>query len=360
MAYRCYESYSVAPDITDALYNGVILMIRMAINGYGRIGRNILKALYERPELKKKIEIIAINDMGIVAVHSHLTQFDSTHGQFKQNVTYDSQSLIINNDHIKIFSEPNPIMLPWKALGIDVVCECTCIFTDRNKAMKHITAGARKVLLSAPGNNMDATIVFGINDQILTKDHQIISNASCTTNCLAPLVKPLYDELGIQTGFMTTIHAFTNDQHLTDTYDPDLYRARSATQSMIPTGTGAARAIGLVLPELAGKLDGMAVRVPTANVSLVDLTFIAQCETSIDEVNNIMEKAAKNDLNGVLGYVNEPLVSIDFNHTTYSSIFDASHTRVKRKLVKVLAWYDNEWGFSNRMLDTSLRLASIE
>jgi glyceraldehyde 3-phosphate dehydrogenase (phosphorylating) len=334
-------------------------MVRIAINGYGRIGRNILRALYERPELKNKIEIAAINDKGDVAIHAHLTRFDSIHGQFKHHVAYEPESLIVDNDDIKVFSEPDPITLPWKTLGIDVVCECTGIFTDRNQALKHIAAGARKVLLSAPGNNMDATIVFGINDHILTKDHQIISNASCTTNCLAPLVKPLYDELGIQTGFMTTIHAFTNDQHLTDVYDPDLCRARSATQSMIPTGTGAARAIGLVLPELAGKLDGMAVRVPTANVSLVDLTFIAHRETSIDEVNNIMEKAAKNDVNGVLGYVNEPLVSIDFNHTTYSSIFDARHTRIERKLVKVLAWYDNEWGFSNRMLDTSLRLASI-
>lgn len=335
-------------------------MVRIAINGYGRIGRNILKALYERPDLKNKIEVVAINDKGDAAIHAHLTQFDSIHGQFKHNVAHSSEELIIDNNHIRVFSKSNPIALPWKALGIDVVCECTGVFTDRSKAMKHITAGAKKVLLSAPGNDMDATIVFGINDHILKKDHQIISNASCTTNCLAPLVKPLYDEFGIQTGFMTTIHAFTNDQHLTDAYDPDLYRARSATQSMVPTGTGAARAIGLVLPELAGKLDGMAIRVPTSNVSLVDLTFIAYRETSIDEVNDIMEKTAKNDVNGVLGYVNEPLVSIDFNHTTYSSIFDANHTRVEGKLVKVLAWYDNEWGFSNRMLDTSLRLASIQ
>lgn len=333
-------------------------MIRIAINGYGRIGRNILKALYERPELKKQIEIVAINDRGDVAINAHLTQFDSVHGRFQYKVEHDSSSLIIGNDRIKVFSELSPSKLPWKALGIDVVCECTGVFTDRNTAAGHIAAGAKKVLVSAPGNDMDATIVFGINDHILTKEHQVISNASCTTNCLAPLAKPLHDNFDIQSGFMTTIHAYTNDQHLTDVYHTDLYRARSATQSMIPTGTGAAKAIGLVLPGLAGKLDGMAVRVPTANVSLVDLTFVANKSTSIDEVNHIMEKAAENDQNKVLGYVNQPLVSIDFNHSTYSSIFDASHTRAEGKLVKVLAWYDNEWGFSNRMLDTAIRLAN--
>ncbi|MDX2465203.1 MAG: type I glyceraldehyde-3-phosphate dehydrogenase [Porticoccus sp.] len=334
-------------------------MIRIAINGYGRIGRNILKALYERPELKKQIEIVAINDRGDVAINAHLTQFDSVHGRFQYKVEHDASSLIIGNDHIKVFSEPSPSKLPWKALEIDVVCECTGVFTDRNKAAGHIAAGAKKVLVSAPGNDMDATIVFGINDHILTKEHQVISNASCTTNCLAPIVKPLHDNFGIQSGFMTTIHAYTNDQHLTDVYHTDLYRARSATQSMIPTGTGAAKAIGLVLPELAGKLDGMAIRVPTANVSLVDLTFVANKNTSIDEVNHLMEKTTKNAHNEVLGYVNQPLVSIDFNHSTYSSIFDASHTRVEGRLIKVLAWYDNEWGFSNRMLDTALRLANV-
>ena len=334
-------------------------MIRIAINGYGRIGRNILKALYERPELKKQIEIVAINDRGDVAINAHLTQFDSVHGRFQYKVEHDSSSLIIGNDRIKVFSELSPSKLPWKALEIDVVCECTGVFTDRNTAAGHIAAGAKKVLVSAPGNDMDATIVFGINDHILTKEHQVISNASCTTNCLAPIVKPLHDNFGIQSGFMTTIHAYTNDQHLTDVYHTDLYRARSATQSMIPTGTGAAKAIGLVLPELAGKLDGMAIRVPTANVSLVDLTFVANKNTSIDEVNHLMEKTAKNAHNEVLGYVNQPLVSIDFNHSTYSSIFDASHTRVEGRLIKVLAWYDNEWGFSNRMLDTALRLANV-
>lgn len=333
-------------------------MIRIAINGYGRIGRNILKALYERPELKKQIEIVAINDRGDVAINAHLTQFDSVHGRFQYKVEHDSSSLIIGNDRIKVFSELSPNKLPWKALEIDVVCECTGVFTDRKAAAGHIAAGAKKVLVSAPGNDMDATIVFGINDHILTKEHQVISNASCTTNCLAPLAKPLHDNLDIQSGFMTTIHAYTNDQHLTDVYHTDLYRARSATQSMIPTGTGAAKAIGLVLPGLAGKLDGMAVRVPTANVSLVDLTFVANKSTSIDEVNHIMEKAAEDDQNKVLSYVNQPLVSIDFNHSTYSSIFDASHTRAKGKLIKVLAWYDNEWGFSNRMLDTAIRLAN--
>lgn len=333
-------------------------MIRVAINGYGRIGRNILKALYERPELKDQIEIVAINDKGDVAINSHLTQYDSVHGRFAHQVTHDENDLIIGNDRIKVLSEPNPKNLPWHALDIDVVCECTGVFTDRSMASGHIEAGARKVLISAPGKNMDATIVFGINDDILNESHKIISNASCTTNCLAPMVKPLHDNLGIQSGFMTTVHAYTNDQHLTDVYHTDLYRARSATQSIIPTGTGAAKAIGQVLPELEGILDGMAVRVPTANVSLVDLTFIANKSTSINEVNQIMQQAAEKDLNGVLDCVSQPLVSIDFNHTIASCIFDTSHTRANDRLVKVLAWYDNEWGFSNRMLDTALKLAT--
>lgn len=329
-------------------------MVRIAINGYGRIGRNILKAFYERPELKTKIEIVAINDRGDVSINAHLTQYDSVHGRFGQTVSHNKQSLIIGNDHIKVLSEPDPTKLPWRELKVDVVFECTGAFTDRDKAAGHLEAGAQKVLISAPGKNMDATVVFGINDHTLTPDHKIVSNASCTTNCLAPVVKPLHDAVGIESGFMTTIHAYTNDQHLTDVYHSDLYRARSATQSMIPTQTGAAKAIGLVLPELAGKLDGMAVRVPTANVSLVDLTIVTKRETTVVEVNSIMQEAALHNLKGILGYTAQPLVSIDFNHTSYSSIFDASHTRVQGNLVKVLSWYDNEWGFSNRMLDTCL------
>lgn len=334
-------------------------MIRIAINGYGRIGRNILKAFYERPELSKEMEIVAINDKGDVSINAHLTQFDSVHGQFLHKVEHSEDDLIINGDHIKVFSESNPLLLPWKELDIDVVCECTGIFTEKKKAFAHIKAGSRKVLVSAPGTDMDTTIVYGINDNILKPQHQVISNASCTTNCLAPLVQPLHNEIGIKSGFITTVHAYTNDQHLTDTYNTDLYRARSATQSMIPTGTGAAKAIGLILPELEGKLDGMAVRVPTANVSLVDLTFLADRNTSIEEINNIVGNATSKITEGILGYVEQPLVSIDFNHSTYSSIFDASHTRANGKLAKVLAWYDNEWGFSNRMLDTALKLGQI-
>jgi len=334
-------------------------MIRIAINGYGRIGRNILRACYERPELKNHIKIIAINDRGDVPINAHLTQFDSIHGQFSYKVEHSRDTLMISGDQIKVLSEPIPEQLPWKELDIDVVCECTGIFTQKEKAFDHIKAGAKKVLISAPGTNMDATIVYGINDQMLKPDHQIISNASCTTNCLAHLVKPLNDEIGIITGFMTTVHAYTNDQQLTDTYNTDLYRARSATLSMIPTGTGAAKAIGLVLPELEGRLEGMAVRVPTANVSLVDLTFLANRDTSTEEINSIIYKAANNMPEGIFGYIEQPLVSIDFNHSVYSSIFDATHTRVNDKLVKVLAWYDNEWGFSNRMLDTALKLGQI-
>jgi glyceraldehyde 3-phosphate dehydrogenase len=334
-------------------------MIRIAINGYGRIGRNILKALYERPALKKHMNIVAINDRGDVAINAHLTQFDSVHGQFNHQVTHDDEYLFIGNDSIKVFSEDKPENLPWKALDIDVVCECTGVFTDKALASGHIKAGAKKVLLSAPGKDMDATIVYGINDYLLTNKHKIVSNASCTTNCLAPLVKPLHEELGIHSGFMTTIHAYTNDQHLTDVYHSDLYRARSATQSMIPTATGAAKAIGLVIPELDGKLDGMAVRVPTANVSLVDLTFLARHEASPEAINRIMYNASQQSLKNILAYSERPLVSIDFNHNPHSSIFDPNHTRTHGKLIKVLAWYDNEWGFSNRMLDMALKLVQI-
>lgn len=331
-------------------------MIRIAINGYGRIGRNILRAFYERPELRKELEIVAINDQGDVSINTHLTQYDSVHGRFHEPVSHDDNSIIVGEDHIVVLTEKDPAKLPWKELAVDIVFECTGLFTDREKAAGHLAAGAKKVLISAPGKNMDATVVYGINHQTLRPEHQVVSNASCTTNCLAPVVKPLHEAIGIEAGFMTTIHAYTNDQHLVDVYHPDVYRARSATLSMIPTKTGAAKAIGLVLPELAGKLDGIAVRVPTANVSLVDFTFTAKRETTADEVNQIMQEAAKGPLSAILAYTEEPLVSIDFNHTTFSSIFDGTHTRAQNRMVKVLSWYDNEWGFSNRMLDTGIAM----
>ena len=331
-------------------------MINLAINGYGRIGRNVLRAYYERPELRDSIRIVAINDLGDVEINAHLTQFDSVHGRFGPVVNHDDKHLLVGGDKIVALSQRDPAALPWAELEVDVVLECTGRFTHRDKASAHIRAGAKKVIVSAPGKEMDATIVYGINHHILNADHQIISNASCTTNCLAPLVKPLNEAVGIDSGFMTTIHAYTNTQHLTDSYHRDKCRARSATQSMIPTKTGAAAAIGLVLPELAGKLDGMAVRIPTVNVSLVDLTFTARRETGVDEIHRIMREAADHQLSGVLAYAEQPLVSIDYNHSPYSSNFDANHTRVQGKLVKLLSWYDNEWGFSNRMLDNTLAL----
>lgn len=331
-------------------------MIKVAINGYGRIGRNILRAYYERPELASRIKIVAINDLGDVAINAHLTQFDTVHGRFPIPVNHDDNHLIIAGDKIKVLSERDPANLPWKTLGIDVVYECTGLFTSREKASAHLQAGAEKVLLSAPGTDVDATIVFGINDDQIKDHHQIISNASCTTNCLAPIVQPLHQGLGIESGFMTTIHSYTNDQNLSDVYHKDIYRARAATQSMIPTKTGAAAAIGLVLPELNGKLDGMAVRIPTINVSLVDFTFVASRETSAEEVNSLVKAASDTQLNSILSYTQAPLVSADFNHTTFSSNFDSSHTRVNGNLVKVMSWYDNEWGFCNRMLDNSIRM----
>jgi len=331
-------------------------MINIAINGYGRIGRNILRAYYERPALHDQLRIVAINDLGDIEINAHLTQYDSVHGRFGLTVGHDEQNLIINEDKIRVIAQPNPTLLPWAELNVDIVCECTGLFTHYDKAKAHLAAGAKKVLVSAPGTNMDATLVFGINDDMLKPDHSIVSNASCTTNCLAPVVKPLHDSIGIESGFMTTIHAYTNDQHLSDVYHKDIYRARSATQSMIPTKTGAASAIGLVIPELQGKLDGMAVRVPTINVSMVDFTFVASRETTAAEVNAIMKNAAEGPLAHILSYTASPLVSVDFNHTRYSSNFDANHTRAQGTLVKVMAWYDNEWGFSNRMLDNCLAL----
>lgn len=333
-------------------------MIRIAINGYGRIGRNILRAYYERPELHSQMKIVAINDLGDLHINQHLTQFDSVHGRFHLPVGNDGEHLLIGNDKIKVFSERNPSNLPWHALAVDLVCECTGFFTKREDAELHIKAGAKRVLVSAPGKDMDATVVYGVNDHVLTPEKRIVSNASCTTNCLAPILLPLKEALGIEGGFMTTVHAYTNDQNLSDVYHADLYRARSATQSMIPTKTGAAAAIGDVIPELAGKLDGMAVRVPTINVSLVDLTLTVLRETSAAEVNAILAGAATLDDKAVLNYSDAPLVSVDFNHNAYSSNFDSNHTKVQGRLVKVMAWYDNEWGFSNRMLDTSLKMAS--
>jgi glyceraldehyde 3-phosphate dehydrogenase len=327
-------------------------MINVAINGFGRIGRNILRALYERPDVASRLRVVAINDLGTPEINAHLLQFDTTHGRFGATVAVEDGALNINGDRIAVFAERNPEDLPWGDLKIDVVFECTGIFTSRDKASAHLRAGARKVLISAPSGDADATVVYGVNQDVLTDDAVIVSNASCTTNCLAPIVAPLHKTVGVENGLMTTVHAYTNDQNLSDVYHSDLYRARSATQSMIPTKTGAAAAIGLVLPELKGRLDGLAVRVPTINVSLVDLTFTASRDTTVEEINDILAAAAKADPYGVLACNTQPLVSTDFNHNAYSSNFDANHTRVSGRLVKVLAWYDNEWGFSNRMLDT--------
>jgi glyceraldehyde 3-phosphate dehydrogenase len=333
------------------------MTIKVAINGFGRIGRNILRALYESSE-HQSIKIVAINDLGNADINAHLLKFDSVHGHFAAEVRHSDSHIFVNDDPIAVFAQRNPENLPWDDLDIDVVYECTGLFNTRDKAAMHITAGAKKVIISAPANDADATIVFGINHQLLTKEHIVISNASCTTNCLAPIAKPLNDALGIESGLMTTIHSYTNDQKLSDTYHNDLYRARSATQSMIPTQTGAASAVALVLPELYGKLDGMAVRVPTINVSLVDFTFYTQRATSVEEVNAIIAAASKKSANNILQCNSLPLVSIDYNHNPASSIFDMNQTKVCGNLVKVMSWYDNEWGFSNRMLDNTIALMS--
>ncbi len=328
--------------------------IRVAINGYGRIGRNILRALYESGR-NGELQIVALNDLGSPETNAHLTRYDTAHGKFQGTVNVEGDALVVNGDPIKVFAERDPAKLPWKSLGVDVVMECTGLFTAKEKAAAHITGGAKKVIISAPGKNVDATIVYGVNHHTLKPAHTVISNASCTTNCLAPVVKPLHDKIGLVAGLMTTIHAYTNDQVLTDVYHEDLRRARSATMSMIPTKTGAASAVGEVLPELKGRLDGYAIRVPTINVSLVDLSFIAKRPTTVEEVNDIIKAAAAGELKGILGYTKEPLVSIDYNHDPRSSIFDASLTKVAEgTLVKVSSWYDNEWGFSNRMLDTAV------
>ena len=337
------------------------MTIRIAINGYGRIGRNILRAHYESGK-KHDIQIVAINDLGDAKTNAHLTRFDTAHGKFPGTVTVEGDTMIVNGDRIQVCAKRNPAELPWKELKVDVVLECTGFFTTKEKASAHIAAGAKKVIISAPGGkDVDATVVFGVNHKVLKASDTVISNASCTTNCLAPLVKPLHEKIGVVSGLMTTVHAYTNDQVLTDVYHEDLRRARSASMNMIPTKTGAAAAVGLVLPELNGKLDGYAIRVPTINVSIVDLTFTAKRATSVDEVNAIMKAASEGELKGILNYNTEPLVSSDFNHDPASSTFDASLTKVAEgTLVKVCSWYDNEWGFSNRMLDTTLALVNAK
>ena len=337
------------------------MTIKVAINGYGRIGRNILRAHYESGK-KNDIQIVAINDLGNAESNAHLTRYDTAHGKFPGTVVVEGDNMIVNGDKIRVFAQRNPADIPWGELGVDVVFECTGFFTTKEKASAHIKSGAKKVIISAPGGkDVDATVVFGVNQSILKSSHTVISNASCTTNCLAPLVKPLNDKIGLLNGLMTTVHAYTNDQVLTDVIHEDLRRARSATQSMIPTKTGAALAVGLVLPELDGKLDGYAIRVPTINVSIVDLSFIAARDTTVDEINALMKAAADTGpLKGILTYNTEPLVSVDFNHNPASSNFDATLTKVSGRLVKVSSWYDNEWGFSNRMLDTTMALMAAK
>ena len=337
------------------------MAIKVAINGYGRIGRNVIRALYESGRTNE-IQIVAINDLGDSNTNAHLTKYDSVHGKFPFDVSVDGDYIVINGDRIRVLSERDPSKLPWGELGIDVVHECTGLFTSKAKASAHITAGAKKVIISAPGgNDVDATIVYGVNHNTLKASDTVISNASCTTNCLAPLVKPLHDAIGIEHGLMTTIHSYTNDQVLTDVYHSDLRRARSATQSMIPTKTGAAAAVGLVLPELKGKLDGFAMRVPTINVSVVDLVFKAKRATSKEEITAVLTDASEGPLKGILVINNLPLVSTDFNHNPASSIFEAPSTYVvDGDFVKVLSWYDNEWGFSNRMLDTTVALVNAQ
>ncbi|MGI9221141.1 MAG: type I glyceraldehyde-3-phosphate dehydrogenase [Woeseiaceae bacterium] len=331
--------------------------IKIGINGYGRIGRNIVRAIHESGR-SDEFDVVALNDLGDPNTNAHLTRFDTAHGQFNGTVEVDEGDIIINGDRVKVFAERDPAKLPWGDLGVDVVLECTGLFRTAETAGAHIAAGAKKVIISAPGGDgIEKTIVYGVNNGILEASDQIISNASCTTNCLAPLIKPLHDKIGVKHGIMTTIHAYTNDQVLTDVFHKDLRRARSGTMSQIPTSTGAAKAVGLVLPELNGKLDGFSMRVPTINVSAVDLTFVAERETSIEEINDILREASNGELKGVLAYNEAPLVSVDFNHNPASSIYDSTLTKVMDgTCVKLIAWYDNEWGFSNRMLDTTVAL----
>jgi glyceraldehyde 3-phosphate dehydrogenase len=337
------------------------MAIKIGINGYGRIGRNIVRAIHEYGRTDE-FDVVALNDLGDAETNAHLTRYDTAHGKFNGTVEVDGGDIIVNGDRIKVFAERDPAKLPWGELGVDVVFECTGLFRTAETAGKHIAGGAKKVVISAPGgDDIDGTFVYGVNDGDLTADHNIISNASCTTNCLAPLVKPIHDAIGVEHGIMTTIHAYTNDQVLTDVYHSDLRRARSGTMSQIPTSTGAAKAVGLVLPELNGKLDGFSMRVPTINVSAVDLTFVASRATSIEEVNAVVKAASEGALKGILAYSEEPLVSIDYNHDPASSTLDAGLTKVVGgTLVKVLSWYDNEWGFSNRMLDTTVALMNAK
>jgi len=331
------------------------MAIKVGINGYGRIGRNVLRALYEAHRTAE-IQVVAINDLGDAETNAHLTRFDTAHGRFPGEVRVDGDAMVVNGDRIRVLAQRDPAQLPWGELGVEYVLECTGLFTSKAKAGAHLAGGAKKVVISAPGgNDVDATVVYGVNDSVLHSTQTVISNASCTTNCLAPVAKVLHENMGIESGLMTTIHAYTNDQVLTDVYHSDLRRARSATMSMIPTKTGAAAAVGLVLPALKGKFDGFAVRVPTINVSMVDLTFTASRATSVEDINSLMKAAAEGPLKGVLAYTDAPLVSIDYNHDAHSSTYDATMTKVLGgNLVKVCAWYDNEWGFSNRMLDTTL------
>ncbi len=337
------------------------MAVKVAINGYGRIGRNVLRALYEHKRTGE-IQIVAVNDLGDAETNAHLTQYDTAHGKFPGDVGVDGGDLVVNGDKVKVFAERDPSKLPWGSLGVDVVLECTGLFTSKAKAGAHIAGGAKKVIISAPGEkDVDGTFVIGVNEHEITAKHQVISNASCTTNCLAPLAKVLHEKIGIVHGLMTTIHAYTNDQVLTDVFHKDLRRARSATHSQIPTKTGAAAAVGLVLPELNGKLDGFAMRVPTINVSVVDLTFVAKRATSKEEIDAAVKEASEGKLKGILGMNKKPLVSVDFNHNPLSSIYDSTQTRVMEgTLVKVLSWYDNEWGFSNRMLDMTLAMMSAK
>ena len=333
------------------------MTIRVAINGYGRIGRNILRAHYEGGK-RHDLQFVAVNDLGNAQTNAHLTRYDTAHGKFPGTVAVEGDAMVVNGDRIQVCAKRNPAELPWKDLKIDVVLECTGLFTTKEKASAHIAAGAKKVIISAPGGkDVDATVVFGVNHTTLKAAHTVISNASCTTNCLAPLVKALDDRIGVLSGLMTTVHAYTNDQVLTDVYHEDLRRARSASMNMIPTKTGAAAAVGLVLPHLNGKLDGYSIRVPVLNVSIVDLSFVAKRATTVDEVNNAVKQASESDLKGILEYNKDPLVSSDFNHNPASSIFDSTLTKVSAgTLVKVSAWYDNEWGFSSRMLDVTVAL----
>jgi glyceraldehyde 3-phosphate dehydrogenase len=334
------------------------MAIRVAINGFGRIGRNVLRAIYEAK--RNDIEVIAINDLGPVETNAHLLRFDSVHGRFPGTVTVDGDSISLGNGKIKVTAVRDPSTLPWKDLGIDIALECTGIFSAKAKASAHLTAGAKRVLVSAPSDGADATIVYGVNHDKLTRDHLVVSNGSCTTNCLAPVAKVLNDTVGIETGFMTTIHAYTGDQPTLDTLHSDLYRARAAAMSMIPTSTGAAKAIGLVMPELAGKLDGVSIRVPTPNVSVIDLKIIAQRKTDVKEINEAMKRASEQEMKGILGTTSHPNVSIDFNHDPHSSTFAFDQTKVQNgTLVRVLSWYDNEWGFSNRMSDTAVAMGKL-